>query len=136
MVLGMKRDVVRLPSMPGYDDALGLKKIIVEQSCDNCQHSDKRRESVIEYLRARGITQVTDAHGEAVPGQNTIARDFEWGTFIERLDDPGPNGILLCRRADALNGPGSEMVTRGTSCHAWAEDRGRIVVPGSWGKLK
>lgn len=122
---------IKLTQMPGYDEELGLKQIQVDCCCNNCQHSDKRRESVIEYLRARGITQVTDAHGAPVPGENTIARDLQWGDMVKRLED-----VVLCRIADKSGGPGAELVMKAFCCVRWAEDRGHIVVPANWGKIK
>lgn len=106
----------------GYDEDQAFKTIQVECSCANCKHADTRRESVIEYLRSRGISQVTDAHGAGIPGENTIARDFKWGDIVPALEH-----IALCRRPEL--GAGTEMVMLAYCCAGWQEDKGRVFVP-------
>lgn len=117
---------IKLPFMPGYDEELGLKKIVVECSCNNCAHAEKRVEQVRDYLRARGYTERTDAHGQSVPGENTIARDMQWGDMVKRFDE-----VVLCHKADAERGPGTPLVMRAFCCTLWERDQdfGRIVVP-------
>jgi hypothetical protein len=107
-----------------YNEDQALKTIKVECSCANCAHGDTRRESVIAYLKARGISQITDAHGAPVDGENTIARDFKWGEIVHRLEE-----IALCRIPEREGGPGCEMVMLAFCCLNWAEDKGRIFVP-------
>ncbi len=89
--------------------------------CSACAHCDTRRESVVNFLRTRGISQAGDT-----PGENTVAREFGWNEIMPKLDL-----IALCRVPERS---GSILVELGSTCPLWAEDRGRIWMPVSRGR--
>lgn len=99
-----------------------MDRLVIQQKpCKNCLYADTKRGSVLEHLKAYGITQVTDLHGEPKPGENTLAREFGWGDIVKRLDE-----IALCRIPEKS---GAVLVHVAATCPHWTEDHGRIWLP-------